>query len=59
MMGPRVSHPGSVTIVKAEEPWVKHKVSLHHYWSQHLSSSFLPDPGPPRKLLFKAYQASL
>jgi hypothetical protein len=28
MMGPWASHPGSVTTVKAEEPWVKHKVSL-------------------------------
>jgi hypothetical protein len=28
MMGPGASHPGSVTTIKAEEPRVKHKVSL-------------------------------
>jgi hypothetical protein len=28
MTGPRASHPGSVTTVKAEEPQVKHKVTL-------------------------------
>jgi hypothetical protein len=28
MMGLWASHPGSVTTIKAGEPWVKHKVSL-------------------------------
>jgi hypothetical protein len=28
MMGPWASYPGSVTTVKIQEPWVKHKVSL-------------------------------
>jgi hypothetical protein len=53
-----------VTTVKAGESWViltieKHKVSLLLILEP-ASQLFLslPDPGPPRKLLFRAYQAS-
>jgi hypothetical protein len=60
MTGPWTSHAGFITTVKAEEPWVKHKVILHINIGASISAiPFSPRPGPPRKLLFEAYQASL
>jgi hypothetical protein len=54
-----------VTTIKAGEPWViltieKYKVSLliNMEPASQLFLSLL-DPGPQRKLLFEAYQASL
>jgi hypothetical protein len=54
-----------VTTIKAGEPWIlltieKHKVSFL-IDTKPASQLFLSlqDPGPPRKLLFKAYQARL
>jgi hypothetical protein len=65
MMGPGASHPSSVTTIKAEEPLAiltikKHKVSLIIDIGASISAfSFSSDPGPPKKLLFRAYKASL
>jgi hypothetical protein len=45
IMGSWASHPGSVTTVKAEEPWVKHRVSP--FIDTRTSISAIPlSPGP-------------
>jgi hypothetical protein len=60
MTGPWTSHPGSVITVKAEEPQVKHKVSLlTDTGASILAIPFSPGPRSSKKLLLKAYQASL
>jgi hypothetical protein len=60
MMVPWASHPGSVTTVKAQElcksTWSA-SLSILEPASQLFLS--LSDPGPPKKLLLKAYQGSL
>jgi hypothetical protein len=60
MTGPWASHPGSVTTVKAEEPWVKHKISLLIDTGASISAiPFSPGPRSSKKITVEAYQASL
>jgi hypothetical protein len=64
MTGPGISHPGPVTTIKPEESGKylllksTRSASLSILQPAFRLFFFLPEPGPPRKLLFKVYQAS-
>jgi hypothetical protein len=64
MMGPRTSHPGSVTTVKAEEPRIiltieKHKVSLLIDTGASISAIlFYSRPRSSRKITIQGISAS-
>jgi hypothetical protein len=54
MMGPWASHPGSVTTIKAEEPRVKHKVSLLiNTGASILAMTFSPGPRSSKKIIVR------